>query len=686
MYKIFHFFLFAFYTSSIFAQNIVIFKTGDNYSVSIQNNGKTLLSSPREGLWSIATAWEDGWPANWQHAQITGVREIGEWKEVTGQLLMPEGEWLLKDYYKKEGTKIKCIRRFEWNGEKNLEYVTLSVRWIVPASNARPFLPGILYYGNPSGEKHGKNQVATYHQQSGEEALFEEHRYPMPFSSVEWEDKDQYYGAALHSVPSPVYKGNHFDQWWSLGLKTTQDHTELEMLSGPVTYSGQKNIVKALQNSSLAYGDTYIKVAPKTVIEKTFYLETYPIPEKGSGFQKPVYTSINLFKPFYADDLPDYDEIIKLKYHYCDSRWIESKNYAGYNMYPSFVKPQIVLGWAGQCEAPAYALQVLADELNDKQVWNKIQRSLNFICTSPIDKDGFCVIYDVSTNTWSGKDPVSQGQTMNSIALAIKEARSNKKLNIEKWESFLKISADFFAKRILSPTWKPKNTAETFFISPLITASQLFKNDEYKKAAIKAADYYALRHLDMDEPYWGGTLDATCEDKEGAWGAFQGFLATYELTKNIKYLKYAKHACDVTLSYTVVWDIPLPAGRLADHNFKTRGWTGVSVQNQHLDVYGVLIAPSVYKMGMYLKDESLKELAKTMYLSCGQMIDPTGAQGEQIQETNFAQQGEMNDVYKLRGGYSENWTVFWITAHFLHAAAQFKEMGVNLKKTAGSIL
>lgn len=121
----------------------------------------------------------------------------------------------------------------------------------------------------------------------------------------------------------------------------------------------------------------------------------------------------------------------------------------------------------------------------------------------------------------------------------------------------------------------------------------------------------------------------------------------------------------------------MPAGRLADHALKTRGWTGVSAQNQHLDVYGVVMAPSVYKMGNYLKDESLKRLAVVMYRSCGQMIAPTGAHGEQIQETNFAQHGDMTDVLKLRGGYSESWTVFWITAHFLHAAAQFESLGVR---------
>ncbi len=667
----------VFLGSHVQAQKLAITKSGDVYSVAVSNNNKVLMSSPSEGLWSVATGWENGWPSQWQHAQATTVREVGEWKEVTGKLVLPEGEWWLKDYYREEAGKIKCIRRFEWRGKQTLEHVTLSVRWMLPSINAKPFLPGIIFYGNPSGEKNGKDNIAWYHGEAGEEALFEEHRFPMPFASMEWNDNNKYYGAALHSLPSPVYKGNHFDQWWSLGVKTNNKNCELEMLSGPITYNGQKNIAKALQSKALPYGDTYIKVTSGTVIEKTFYLEAYPVAEKGSGFQRPIHTAIRLFKPFYTDDFPAYDEIIKLKYRFTNSRWIEGDGYAGYNMFPSFVRPQIVTGWAGQCEAPAYAMQVLADELKDKMVWDKVQRSLDHICTSPIDKEGFCVIYDIKKKEWTGKDPVSQGQTMNSIALAIRQGRKNKKVNLIKWEAFLKKAADIFSKKILATDWKPVNTAEAFFINPLITASQLFNNNDYKKAALKAADYYAARHLGMEEPYWGGTLDATCEDKEGSWGAFQGFLAAFELTRDKKYLKYAKHACDATLAYTVVWDIPLPAGRLADHAFKSRGWTGVSAQNQHLDVYGVLIAPSVYKMGIYLKDEALKKLARTMFLSCGQITDPTGAQGEQIQETNFAQQGEMDDVFKLRGGYAESWTVYWITAHFLHAAAQFKEIGVK---------
>jgi hypothetical protein len=659
------------------AQRLSIGTAAEHYRVSIKEGERSGLQSPAEGLWSIATDWQEEWPANWQHAQPLSLQEVGEWKILSGKLSLPEGDWLLRDSYQVEAGKIKCIRRFEWKGKQVLEKVTLAIRWQVPNGQAKPFLPGILYYGNPSGKKNGADNVPWCTATAGEEALFEEHRYPMPFSCVEWKEAGKTYAAALHTQPSPIYRGHRFDQWWSLGLKTAANYTELELLSGPICYNGKKNRAKALQSGSLPYGDTYLQVTPGTIIEKTFYLETYTAGAEGAGFQKAVQRSIDLYKPFYTGDFPTYDQTLKLKMRFAQSRWVSSSNYAGYNMFPSFVKPQIVLGWAGQCEAPAYALQVLVQESADPETWKKVQSSLDHICTSPIDQEGFSVIYDIGSNTWSGKDPVSQGQAMNSIALAIQQARKNKKVNPAKWEQFLKKAADVFSHRILDSAWKPVNTAEAFFIAPLLLSSRIYGNANYQKAALKAADYYALRHLNMQEPYWGGTLDATCEDKEGAWGAFQGFLSAYEFTRNPKYLEWAKHACAVTLSYTVLWDIPLPAGRLADHGFKSRGWTGVSAQNQHLDVYGVLIAPSVYKMGLYCQNESWKKLAKTMYLSCGQMIDPFGSQGEQIQETNFAQQGEMSDVVKLRGGYSENWTVFWITAHFLHAAAQFKEMGVR---------
>ena len=146
----------------------------------------------------------------------------------------------------------------------------------------------------------------------------------------------------------------------------------------------------------------------------------------------------------------------------------------------------------------------------------------------------------------------------------------------------------------------------------------------------------------MGEPYWGGTLDASCEDKEAAWAALEGFLAAYSMTHQQKYLDWAQHAADVVLTYLVVWDIQLPPGRLRNHDFKTRGWTAVSVQNQHIDVYGVLIAPSLYQLGELTGRPELKDVAEMMFRSCGQLIDPFGSQGEQPQHTNYAQRVQVS--------------------------------------------
>ncbi|MEY3052446.1 MAG: hypothetical protein RLY31_2231 [Bacteroidota bacterium] len=650
--------------------------TGPAGTLRLVADGQPLLSSPPEGLWSIATGWAD-WPTRWHHTSPDSTWKMDDWQFFSGRIRLPQGDWILQDAYRQENGRVRCIRRFHWTGKETLDSITLSVRWQAAATGTDAFLPGILYYGNPSGERNGPRKVVTFHGLPGESVLLEEHRFPMPFACGEWQVEDKTFGAALHALPSPVAGGNRPDQWWSLGLSADSDHTEWILLSGPVAYNGHRNVVKALQEGFHHYGDTWMKVPPGTVIEKTCWLEAFRAPAPGTAFQQPVHTAIDLFRPFHTDDLPPMDDILAAKYRFARSRWLESPDYAGFNMFPPHVRPQIVLGWAGQCEAPGYALQALADRLGDTSVWDMVQRSMDHICSSPLGPGGFPVVYDIGEKTWKNPDPVSEGQAMNSIALAIRTGRSNGKVKTGSWESFLKDACRLHAARIRSDDWRPVNTAEAFYIAPLLLAAELFRDSSFSVAALKAADHYILRHLSMQEPYWGGTLDATCEDKEGAWGAFQGFLAAYEHTHEPRYLSAARHAADVVLSYLVVWDIPLPPGRMADHAFKSRGWTVVSAQNQHLDVYGVIMVPAIHRLGLLTQDNQLLRLSAVMYRSCGQMIAPSGAHGEQLQHTNFAQHGDMSDVDRLRGGYSEQWTVFWITAHFLHAAAQLEEMGVR---------
>ena len=263
------------------AQKLSIEKSQFGYTVSCKVNNIELLQAPAEGLWSIATGWKNDWFVIWSHANPTSYRESGAWQILEGKMTMPQGEWLLRDSYRQEEGRIHCIRRFEYKGKAPLKQVTLSVRWQVPFKNSQVLMPGILYYGNPSGEKNSKGKVPVYHGNMGEMALFEENRFSMPFVCIEGSSEKQYFGTVLHSIPSKPTGAQRADLWWSLGVESKQNCDELQLLSGPTAYNDQKSVVKALQGGPLKYTDTYLTIQPETVIEKEFYIEAYPTGAQG---------------------------------------------------------------------------------------------------------------------------------------------------------------------------------------------------------------------------------------------------------------------------------------------------------------------------------------------------------------------------------------------------------------------
>jgi hypothetical protein len=648
----------------------------NHMGLTYESDGDWLIKTSQEGLWKIGTGWENGWVKDWKYGQPDSIYYSNGWTILEGTIPLKNGVWNIKDAWQQKGELVIGKRRFEWMGTEAIDSFTLSINFTTNGIIKDILMPGILYNGNPAGHSNTPDCVPHFNAATEDFAIFEEHRFPMPFTWITT-SKDTSASLALITQPSQIPNSRNPDHWWSMGAFSNGKTSELALLSGPIGYNGQKSVAKALQCEQLAYDNTYFKAYPGMVIEKTFYLKSYPTtPKEETTLERVIDEVLEIFQPYSTLGLPSFEEIIQSKIQFALNRWISDSIYAGFNMYPHDLRKEIVMGWAGQAEAPGYGLQFFAK--NDPSIVEKVQKAMDFLSSSKVEEDGFGVRYSSVTGTWTNKDPVSMGQAMNSFAMAIEKALDNPTFQTEKWAIFLNNAAVWCASEILKEDWEPRSTAEAFFIAPLIKSSALFDENKFFKAAIKVADYYYNEYYLKQIPYWGGTLDASGEDKEGAWAAFQGFLAAYEATKDKKYLLAATHAGYTCLSYAVVWDIPMPPGRLEANNFKARGWTVVSPQNQHLDVYGVLIAPSIYKLGVLLDKPKLKEFSKVMYLSCGQMISPEGIHGEQIQHTNFAQRGNMSDVYRLRGGYAEDWTVFWITAHFITAAAEFASMDVNL--------
>ena len=673
---------------------------------------------------AVALAPDETGPMKWLPAHVVGVDPVAGGFLAGLECWTELGMWEIQDHVRGVGplisilgpsqsnrtypAHIKGTRRWTWRGDAVSPGVILGLRWRVDADGAaaRPLggtpptrfhfsdlvLPGTLYHGNPSGREAGRSGwhglVPLWSGAAGETLLVEEHRLPAPFLAAEWDswpdDPESFRtGVALHSLPSLVPYAAREDLWWSMGAEADDRGTDLLLLSGPVSLNGQDGVVKSGQGSATPYPEAFLRVPPGGTVEKTFWLQVYGAQELGAGFQHALREAIAIHGPFPSAGMPVVEDIVRAKLRFAKSRWRGDNPAPGFAMYPHD-RDLYVMGWAGQSEAPGYALQVLADRLGEPELRTIAQRTLDALAEAPFDAGGFRLALNGRTGEWSRQDPVSQGQAMSAFARGIQVGREQG-ADTTKWEDFLRRACDVHAGRILGSAgaagldegaWHPRSTAEAFLINPLCLGAALFDEPRFLEAAVAAGEHYWQRHRSMEEPYWGGTLDARCEDKEGAWAAFEAFLALHEATQDPEWLTAATHAAEVCLTYTYLWDVDLPPGRLRDHDLATRGWTSVSVQNMHLDVFGVVYTPELWRLGQLTGRPELIELAELMFRSCGQMIDAHSSQGEQLQQTNFAQGGDLSDPDAFRGGYVEGWTVFWITAHFLTAAAQFEEMGV----------
>ncbi|MEM9479322.1 MAG: hypothetical protein AAGA58_06630 [Verrucomicrobiota bacterium] len=638
------------------------------------------LSFPEEGRWSVATGWENQWPTDWRHAKSERHEEVGGWTIHYAQIELPSGVLELQDNERKrEDGLTEVLRRWTWTGETDLKSVTLSVRTQIEMIDSRPFFPSISYYDNPAGQTVNADIIPVIGTKPGDKGFFEEHRFSMPFAALEGKQGDSYVSTALHSLPSSLLYGDKPDQWWSLGMERLSDsRVELALLSGPVASNGKNGIIKGKKKGWFEYPDATLTLKPGAVVQKTFYIQSPTPTKRGSGFRAPIKATLDMADLETPDAYPAYSEVLQQKIIDSLRRWRETDDHAGIHFHPTERKKWFEFGWAAQSDAFAYPMITMGDAYGVENARHYAQASLDFLSNAPFTKEGFSVSYDYGNKKWvRRRNPLSQGQGMQNMLNALGAAREAGGYDTSKWEAFLNKACKHHAGRILADEWNPKSTNEGFLIAPLVKGSELLEKPRYLKAAVKAADHYLERHLSMDEPYWGGTLDATCEDKEGAWAALQGFLEVYRVTKDKRYLEGAEHAGDVVLSYMYTWDVAMPPGRLADNGFTSRGWTSVSAQNHHLDVYGVLCAPAFYQLGELTGQDVYKKSAKLLSVPCGQLTDPWGAAGEQLHQTNYAQHYDYSDLKGVRGGYEEGWDIYWISAHFLTAAAQFKEMGVD---------
>ena len=203
--------------------------------------------------------------------------------------------------------------------------------------------------------------------------------------------------------------------------------------------------------------------------------------------------------------------------------------------------------------------------------------------------------------------------------------------------------------------------------STLVMAYKYFGDKRFLKAARLSVDYLEQNIISKSD-YFSSTLDANCEDKEAAISAVT---ATYYLAmvskkqERARYIALCQKAAYFALSWYYLWDVPFAQGQmLGDLGLKSRGWSNVSVENNHIDVFVFELPHIVEWLAQQTGEQrfqqihdvicsSLNQLLPTPQRLCG--IGVPGYNPEVVQHTQWDYgrngKGFYNDIF------APGWTV-----------------------------
>ena len=155
----------------------------------------------------------------------------------------------------------------------------------------------------------------------------------------------------------------------------------------------------------------------------------------------------------------------------------------------------------------------------------------------------------------------------------------------------------------------------------LITLYTKTKKAVYLESLKKALPYYAK--MVKKGYYFGDTLDANCMDKEAGVILLNSFLHLYEIPefKTAYTLELCVDAANYISTWILLDDIKFKDNTpLGKRNFKSTGFSSVSISNAHLDFYGMMISYDFLKLFKHSGDAFYKDMAIIMIKACRKLI------------------------------------------------------------------
>ena len=218
-------------------------------------------------------------------------------------------------------------------------------------------------------------------------------------------------------------------------------------------------------------------------------------------------------------------------------------------------------------------------------------------------------------------------------------------------------------------------TIGAFVILPLCEMYRETGEAKYLDTAKRAAAFYAERDLDRFV-CTAGALDTCCVDKETATPLLIAGLQLWGITRERRWLEMAEKAAYYFTAWMYHYEPIYPADcDISRYGVRVKGMTAVSAQHHHLDEYGLLLVPYLYRLADETGDGRWHIRADWMWRGANQYVsDGTlemhgrrrapGAQNEALFHCRWifsknCGRGDLND-----------WLVAWPCAYRLSVLAE----------------
>lgn len=206
----------------------------------------------------------------------------------------------------------------------------------------------------------------------------------------------------------------------------------------------------------------------------------------------------------------------------------------------------------------------------------------------------------------------------------------------------------------------------------LVDLSSATGKDSYRDAAIRAGNH-CLKTVHEDYTYVGGTPDNhDVVDKEAGMIACDAFLALYDATHEMRWLRAAEQAATFTETWTYCWNVPMVGEDAACTFPKGKSTVGMSlIATGHSGAdSGMASMPFAYlRLYLYTGDRHYRDVADTLLHSTRQLQDLEGRLG-------YPSRGLQTEAMRLavERGHSVNVWLPWLTVATLDPLSDLQEV------------